>query len=138
MTTKQTNRLEMAKTLKQLFSVEQTAYAENNPLTARVAELNTLIENIDGIAGTQNIDTTANTSLKTNAKALMINLTVAYANTAADFFEGKDSPLAKQLTANKSKIQRLSGVEAKIYCDKLYKLVAGNEVSLNPEYVTTA
>lgn len=103
-----------------------------------MAELNTLIENIDGIAGTQNIDTTANTSLKTNAKALMINLTVAYANTAADFFEGKDSPLAKQLTANKSKIQRLSGVEAKIYCDKLYKLVAGNEVSLNPDYVTIA
>ncbi|MCD0480323.1 hypothetical protein LPB90_17945 [Chryseobacterium sp. LC2016-29] len=81
----------MAKTLKQLFSVEQTAYAENNPLTARVAELNTLIENIDGIAGIQNIDTTANTSLKTNAKARMINLTVAYANTAADFFDDKDT-----------------------------------------------
>ncbi|SKB90213.1 hypothetical protein [Chryseobacterium balustinum] len=137
MTTKQTNRLEMAKTLKQLFSVEQTAYAENNPLTARVAELNTLIGNIDGIAGIQNIDTTANTSLKTNAKARMINLTVAYANTAADFFDGKDSPLAKQLTASKSKIQRLSGIEAKIYCDKLYRLVAGNEVNLNPDYVTT-
>lgn len=100
MTTKQTNRLEMAKTLKQLFSVEQAAYAENNPLITRVSELNTFIENIDVIAGVQNIDTTANTSLKTNAKALMINLTVAYANTAADFFDGKDSPLSKQLTTN--------------------------------------
>lgn len=138
MTTKQTNRLEMAKTLKQLFSVEQAAYAENNPLIVRVSELNTFIENIDVIAGVQNIDTTANTALKTNAKALMINLTVAYANTAADFFDGKDSPLSKQLTTNKSKIQRLSGVEAKIYCDKLYKLVADNKVSLSPDYVTAA
>lgn len=136
MTTKQTNRLEMAKTLKQLFSVEQAAYAENNPLIARVAELNTSIEQIDAIAGIQNIDTTANTSLKTNAKTLMVNLTVAYANTAADFFDGKDSPLSKQLTANKSKIQRLSGVEAKIYCDKLYTIAADNIVNLNPDYVT--
>lgn len=136
MTTKQTNRLEMAKTLRQLFSAEQAVYAINNPLNVRVAEMNGFIDNIDSLATIQSIDTTANTSLKTNAKALMTNLTVAYANTAADFFDGKNSPLAKQLTTTKSKIQRLSGVEAKIYCNKLYTIVADNAVSLDPDYVT--
>lgn len=136
MTTKQANRLEMAKTLRQLFSAEQSAYANNNPLSARVAEMNGLIDNIDSLATIQSIDTTANTSLKTNAKMLMTNLTVAYANTAADFFDGKNSPLAKQLTTTKSKIQRLSGVEAKIYCNKLYTIVAENAVNLDPDYVT--
>ncbi|MGO4709171.1 hypothetical protein AB4Y90_08640 [Chryseobacterium sp. 2TAF14] len=80
----------------------------------------------------------ANRLEKTDAKTLMTNLTVAYANTAADFFEGKDSPLSKQLTTNKSKIQRMSGVEAKIYCDKLCKIVAENTVNLDPDYVTAA
>ncbi|MCX8531506.1 hypothetical protein [Chryseobacterium luquanense] len=138
MTTKQTNRLEMAKTLKELFSTEQTAFSQNNPLIARIAELNTCIESIDSMAGIQTIDTTANTAIKSNAKTLMINLTVAYANTAADFFDGKNSPLSKQLTNSKSKIQRLSGVEAKIYCDKLYNIVAENTVQLDPDYVTAA
>ncbi|MFL9835644.1 hypothetical protein [Chryseobacterium terrae] len=136
MTTKQSNRLEMAKTLKQFFTAEQPVYANNNPLNTRVAELNTCIENINTIAGVQSVDTKANTSLKTDAKILMTNLTVAYANTAADFFDGKGSPLSKQLTTNKSKIQRMSGVEAKIYCDKLYQLVAENAVNLDPDYVT--
>jgi len=68
----------------------------------------------------------------------MIDLTVAYANTAADYFDDKDSPLAKQLTTSKSKIKNMTGVEAKIYCQKLYNLVNENAENLNPDYVTTS
>ena len=138
MNTKQTNKLNMAKTLKQFFAVEQPKYAGNAPLTARVTELNSILANIDEIADLQTTDTTADTGLKTNARNLMISLTVAYANTAADYFDDKDSPLAKQLTASKSKIKRLSGVESKIYCQKLYNLVDEHKTALKPDYITTA
>jgi len=43
--------------------------------------------------------------LKTDARAAMISLTVAYANTAADYFDDKDSPLAKQLTTISPKLK---------------------------------
>ncbi|MFY1047297.1 hypothetical protein [Chryseobacterium sp. GP-SGM7] len=136
MTTKQSNKLDMAKTLKQFFSTEQSKYTGNNPLTARIAELNTIVSNLDAIATLQTTDTTANTGLKTDARLLMIDFTVAYANTAADYFDDKDSPLAKQLTTNKSKIKNMTGVEAKIYCNKLYTTVNENTADLDPDYVT--
>lgn len=138
MTTKQSNRLSMAKTLKQFFSVEQGKYTGNNPLTVRISELNTIVDNLDVLAGIQTTDTTANTGLKTDARTKMISLTVAYANTAADYFDGQDSPLAKQLTTSKSKIKNMTGVEAKIYCQKLYNIVNENTVNLDPDYVTSA
>lgn len=138
MTTKQSNRLNMAKTLKQFFSVENSKYSGNNPLTLRISELNTIISNLDALAEIQTTDTTANTGLKTDARTVMIDLTVAYANTAADYFDDKDSPLAKQLTTSKSKIKNMTGVEAKIYCQKLYNLVNDNTENLNPDYVTTS
>lgn len=136
MTTKQSNRLNMAKILKQFFSAEQAKYAGNNPLTARIAELNTIVGHLDNLAAIQTTDTTADTSLKTDARALMINLTVAYANTAADYFDDKDSPLSKQLTTSKSKIKNMTGVEAKIYCNMLYTVVNNNIGNLDPDYVT--
>ncbi|CAD7801647.1 hypothetical protein CHRY9390_00807 [Chryseobacterium aquaeductus] len=67
----------------------------------------------------------------------MINLTVAYSNSAADYFDDKDSPLAKQLITTKSKIKNMTGVEAKIYCQKLYGIVDQNAENLDPDYVTT-
>lgn len=136
MTTKQSNRLNMAKTLKQFFSAEQAKYAGNNPLTTRISELNDILDRLDALAEIQTTDTTANTSLKTDARTLMIDLTVAYANTAADYFDDKDSPLARQLTTSKSKIKNMTGVEAKIYCQKLYGIVNENTVNLDPDYVT--
>lgn len=123
MTTKQSNRLNMAKTLRQFFSAEQAKYAGNNPVTVRISELNTIVDHLDSLVAIQTIDTTANTGLKADARSLMINLTVAYANTAADYFDDKDSPLSKQLTTSKSKINGLTGVEAKIYCNRLYNVV---------------
>jgi len=138
MNTKQSNRLNMAKTLKQFFSVEQEKYNGNNPLTARISELNTIVSNLDAIAAIQTTDTTANTGLKTDARTLMINLTVAYANTAADYFDDKDSPLAKQLTTSKSKIKNMTGVQAKIYCQKLYGIVNENSENLDPDYITAS
>lgn len=137
MTTKQSNRLNMAKILKQLFSAEQTKYEGNNPLVTRISEFNSIVDNLESLATVQSTDTTANTSLKTDARLLMINLTVAYANSAADYFDDKNSPLSKQLTTNKTKIKNMSGVEAKIYCNKLYTLVNDNIGNLNPDYVTT-
>lgn len=128
----------MAKTLKQFFSVEQEKYTGNNPLTARISELNTIVSNLEAVAEIQTTDTTANTDLKTDARTLMINLTVAYSNTAADYFDDKDSPLAKQLTTNKSKIKNMTGVEAKIYCQKLYGIADQNKEDLDPDYVTAA
>lgn len=116
----------MAKTLKQFFSAEQAKYAGNNPLTTRISELNDILDRLDALAEIQTTDTTANTSLKTDARTLMIDLTVAYANTAADYFDDKDSPLTRQLTTSKSKIKNMTGVEAKIYCQKLYGIV--NEI----------
>jgi len=68
----------------------------------------------------------------------MISLTVAYANAAADYFDDKDSPLAKQLTTSKSKIKNMTGVEAKIYCQKLYIIVNENTKDLDPDYVTAS
>lgn len=136
MTTKQSNRLNMAKILKQLFSAEQTKYEGNNPLVTRISEFNSIVDNLESLATVQSTDTTANTSLKTDARLLMINLTVAYANSAADYFDDKNSPLSKQLTTNKTKIKNMSGVEAKIYCNKLYTLVNDNIGNLNPDYVT--
>lgn len=138
MTTKQSNRLTMAKILKQFFSAEQAKYSGNNPLTARISELNTIVNNLDALAEIQTTDTSANTGLKTDARALMINLTVAYANVAADYFDDKDSPLAKQLTTSKSKIKNMTGVEAKIYCQKLYQIVNENTQDLDPDYVTAS
>ncbi|AZA52398.1 hypothetical protein [Chryseobacterium sp. G0201] len=108
------------------------------PLKARISELNAIIANLEILADVQATDTTANTILKTDARSLMISLTVAYANTAADYFDYKDSPLAKQLTTNKSKIKNMTGVDAKIYCNKLYSIVYENISQLNPDYVTTA
>ncbi|WP_265427095.1 hypothetical protein [Chryseobacterium sp. YIM B08800] len=136
MTTKQSNRVNMAKILKQLFSAEQTKYEGNNPLVTRISEFNSIVDNLESLATVQSTDTTANTSLKTDARLLMINLTVAYANSAADYFDDKNSPLSKQLTTNKTKIKNMSGVEAKIYCNKLYTLVNDNIGNLNPDYVT--
>lgn len=136
MTTKQSNRLDMAKILKQFFSVEQAKYEGNNPLATRISEFNTIVDNLDSLSTVQITDTTANTSLKTDARLLMVNLTVAYANSAADYFDDKNSPLSKQLTTNKSKIKNMSGVEAKIYCNKLYAMVNDNMGNLNPDYVT--
>ncbi|MEG1592724.1 hypothetical protein [Chryseobacterium sp.] len=138
MTTKQSNRLNMAKTLRQFFSADQAKYAGNNPLTIRIAELNTIVENLDNLATTQTTDTTANTNLKRDARRVMVNLTVAYANTAADYFDDKDSPLSKQLTTSKSKIKNMTGVEAKIYCNKLYTVVSNNIGNLDPNYVTAS
>lgn len=138
MTTKQSNRLNMAKTLRQFFSANQAKYAGNNPLTIRIAELNSIVENLDNLATVQTTDTTANTSLKTDAKTLMVGLTVAYANTAADYFDDKDSPLSKQLTTSKSKIKNMTGVEAKIYCNNLYTVVSNNIGNLDPNYVTAS
>ncbi len=138
MNTKQSNKLNMAKTLKQFYSVEQGKYAGNNPLTTRISELDTIVSNLDALAEIQATDTTANTNLKTDAGTLMINLTVAYANTAADYFDDKDSPLAKQLTISKSKIKNMTGVEAKIYCQKLYGIVKENTDDLDPDYVTAS
>ncbi|WP_435525523.1 hypothetical protein [Chryseobacterium indoltheticum] len=43
---------------------------------------------------------------------MMIDLSVAYANSAADYFDDKDSPLAKQLTTSKSKIKNMTGVRS--------------------------
>lgn len=128
----------MAKTLRQFFSADQAKYAGNNPLTIRIAELNTIVENLDNLATTQTTDTTANTNLKRDARTLMVNLTVAYANTAADYFDDKDSPLSKQLTTSKSKIKNMTGVEAKIYCNKLYTVVSNNIGNLDPNYVTAS
>lgn len=138
MTTKRSNRLNMAKTLRQFFSADQAKYAGNNPLTIRIAELNTIVENLDNLATVQTTDTTANTSLKTDARTLMVGLTVAYANTAADYFDDKDSPLSKQLTRSNSKIKNMTGVEAKIYCNNLYTVVSNNIGNLNPNYVTAS
>lgn len=138
MTTKQSNRLDMAKILKQFFSVEQVKYEGNNPLATRVSEFNAIVDNLDSLATVQITDTTANTSLKTDARLLMVNLTVAYSNSAADYFDDKNSPLSKQLTTNKTKIKKMSGVEAKIYCNKLYTLVNDNMGNLNPDYITTS
>lgn len=138
MTTKQSNRLDMAKILKQFFSAEQAKYNGNTPLATRISEFNAIVGNLDALATAQITDTTANTGLKTDARLLMVNLTVAYANSAADYFDDKNSPLSKQLTTNKSKIKKMSGVEAKIYCSKLYTLVNDNIGILNPDYVTTS
>lgn len=128
----------MAKTLNQFFSDEQLKYKGNNPLITRIAELNTIVSNLEALAAIQTTDTTANTDLKANARGLMIDLTVAYANNAADYFDDKDSPLAKQLTTNKSKINKMTGVEAKIYCGKLYTIVTENTALLDPDYVTAS
>lgn len=128
----------MAKTLKQFFSVEQAKYTGNNPLETRIAELDIIINNLNTLAAIQATDTTANTDLKTDARTAMISLTVAYANTAADYFDDKDSPLAKQLTINKSKINKMTGVEAKIYCNKVHSVVNENITDLDPGYVTAS
>lgn len=138
MTTKQSNRLNMAKTLRQFFSAEQAKYAGNNPVTVRISELNTIVDHLDSLVAIQTTDTTANTGLKADARSLMINLTVAYANTAADYFDDKDSPLSKQLTTSKSKINGLTGVEAKIYCNRLYNVVNDHIGNLSPDYVTAS
>lgn len=138
MNTKQSNKLEMAKTLQQFFALENAKFASNNPLSLRVAELSIIITRLSEIADIQSTDTTAHTDLKTDAKAAMINFTVAYANSASDYFDDKDSPLAKQLTTSKSKIKNKSGVEAKIYCQKLYNLVNENKANLNPDYITNS
>lgn len=105
----------MAKTLRQFFSTEQAKYEGNNPITERISQLNTIVNALENIAGIQTKDTAANTSLKTNSRVLMIDLSVAYANSAADYFDDKDSPLAKQLTTTKSKIRNMTGVKAKIF-----------------------
>jgi hypothetical protein len=138
MTTNQSNRLTMAKTLRQFFSAEQAKYAGNNPLTARIADFNTIVDHLEHLASVQTTDTTADTGLKSDARILMTNLTVAYANTAADYFDGKDSPLSKQLTTSKTKISKMSGVEAKIYCSRLYNVVNDNRANLDPDYVTAS
>lgn len=138
MTTKQSNRLDMAKILKQFFSAEQAKYEGNNPLATRISEFNAIVDHLDSLATVQITDTTANTSLKTDARLLMVNLTVAYANSAADYFDDKNNPLSKQLTTSKSKIKNMSGVEAQIYCNKLYTLVNENITNLNPDYVTVS
>jgi len=115
MTTKQSNRLNMAKTLRQFFSAELAKYEGNNPVTVRISELNTIVDHLDSLVAIQTIDTTANTGLKADARSLMINLTVAYANTAADYFDDKD-----------------------IYCNRLYNVVNDHIGNLNPDYVTAS
>jgi hypothetical protein len=74
-TTKQSNKLTMAKTLKQFFASEQSKYTGNNPLTARISDLNAIVNVLESLADVQTTDTTASTDLKTDARSLMIDLT---------------------------------------------------------------
>lgn len=44
-------------------------------LATRISEFNAIVDHLDSLATVQITDTTANTSLKTDARLLMVNLT---------------------------------------------------------------
>jgi hypothetical protein len=138
MTTKQTNKLNMIKTVNAFFVQEQAKFSTNTPLKTRIATLASQTAQLEIHADAQVTDTTADTAIKNNTHTQMIEHTVVFANAAADYFSDKNSPLEKQLSISASKLKRLSGVEAKIYCTKLYNVINENIAVLNPNYVTTA